>query len=490
MASPLLISGARTQSATCAPALASTARPWATSAVLLLGDTLALMAAGYLGYFLWSQVNNSIGIGFFFQLAPALAVSLVIYASAGLYPAAGIGPVEELRRVTLSITAVCLVSIAAIFFSKDADLYSRGVLLTSWLAAVVLAPLQRALVRALFSSRPWWGVPVLVLGAGDAGRMLAASLGSNPRCGLKPVAYLSDDPETDRRRDDGVEVAGPLSSAAAIATSLRVKQAIIAIPRIEKQQLLDVVERLGAPFTRLIIVPDMFGIATLWISPKDLAGVLGLEVRQNLLMPINRFWKRILDLAIGAALGLLALPLIAVAAFWIKRVSPGPAFYMQEREGWAGSRLRVWKLRTMHVNAEALLLDHLRADPEAQREWRRCFKLKKDPRVIPLIGALLRRSSLDELPQLWSVLKGEMSLVGPRPFPYYHLEQFGPSFRALRRRVLPGLTGLWQVDSRSDGDLRAQETLDTYYIRNWSVWLDLHILARTVHTVVSGKGAC
>lgn len=489
MAAPILISGAEPVVRKAEWALASAARPWATTLVLLTADALALSAAGWLGYFLWSRVNPSIGVQFFYQLAPALAVSLIIYACSGLYPAAGISPVEEFRRLSMGTTAVCLVSIAAVFFSKEAELYSRGVFLTSWLAAVIAVPVCRAWVRAAFSRRGWWGVPVLVMGSGPEGRRLAAGLCSNPKCGLKPVAYLSDD-LAPPCPVEGIPLAGPLRQAEELGRRLRIRQAIVAMPGAGRERLLELVERLGPSFSRLIIVPDMFGLATLWITPKDLSGVLGLEVRQNLLMPVNRLIKRAMDVVFGGILGVLSLPLIVVAVVWIKRASPGPAFFVQHREGHHGARLPVRKLRTMHPNSEALLLEYLRQDAGARSQWQRSFKLKNDPRIIPFIGAFLRRSSLDELPQLWSVLKGEMSLVGPRPFPYYHLEHFDPSFRALRRRVPPGLTGLWQVETRSDGDLAVQQSMDTYYIRNWSVWLDLYILARTVYAVLSGKGAC
>ena len=220
-----------------------------------------------------------------------------------------------------------------------------------------------------------------------------------------------------------------------------------------------------------------------------MGGSLGLEIRQNLLIPFNRWLKRGMDFALAVVLGIAAAPILVVAALWIKVVSRGPAFFYQVRGGEAGRAIRVWKLRTMRSDAETLLSTHLIEFPAAREEWERYFKLKQDPRILPGIGHLLRRTSLDELPQLWNILRGEMSLVGPRPLPEYHLAQFQPDFRNLRARVTPGLTGLWQVSARSNGDLKIQEELDSYYIRNWSPWLDLHILARTVRAVIFSDGA-
>ncbi len=267
----------------------------------------------------------------------------------------------------------------------------------------------------------------------------------------------------------------------------RAQAAILSLADLGKHDIASLLQELNFP--RLIVAPDLAGVASLWVSARDLGGQLGLEIKKNLLLRRNHALKLMMDRALALPLFLISLPVIALAALWIKLSSRGPVFYSQMREGLDGRRIPVWKLRTMRVDGDRLLEQWFETHPEDELHWRHFFKLPHDPRVVPVIGRLLRRTSLDELPQLWSVLTGEMSLVGPRPLPDYHLEQFPSEFRTLRTRVLPGLTGLWQVSVRSDGDVRAQEALDAFYIRNWSPWLDLYILARTVTVVLRGDGA-
>jgi Undecaprenyl-phosphate galactose phosphotransferase WbaP len=463
------------------------ARPVATGLIVAGADTAGLLTAAVLATSLWLLVNPD--AGGYYGLWSTAPLFLIAYAVLGLYPGVGLSPVEELRRLTAANAIVFLALAGAIFLHKDVATFSRGIFVVKWLLSTALVPLARAAARRLFARRSWWGVPILIFGAGRAAHLVIGTLQKRPALGLKPVACLDDGERRHRGNCAGIEIAGPLADAPAIGRAYGIRHALVAMPSLSAKQLLEVLERRAAVFPHVIIVPDLLGMASLWVTARDLGGVLGLELRQNLLVPLNRRLKRALDLALCALFGLAAAPLVALAALWIKRVNPGPAFYAQDREGEGGSTIRVHKLRTMYLDSDALLRERLERDPAARDEWRQHFKLKNDPRLLPVVGSLLRRTSLDELPQLWNVLRGDMSLVGPRPFPFYHLDRFDAEFRRLRGEVPPGLTGLWQVEARSDGNLAVQEKLDTYYIRNWSLWLDAYILARTVKAVLARSGA-
>jgi Undecaprenyl-phosphate galactose phosphotransferase WbaP len=200
-----------------------------------------------------------------------------------------------------------------------------------------------------------------------------------------------------------------------------------------------------------------------------------------------RLVKRAFDL-FAACAGLIVLaPFFAVAGWLIRRTTSGPVFYSQPRRGLNGRVFRAWKFRTMAADAERVLALHLAANPGLKREWERDHKLKRDPRVTA-VGRFLRKTSLDELPQLWNVLRGEMSLVGPRPIVDDEIAKYGAKY-ALYKRVRPGISGLWQVSGRNNTTYEERIGYDEYYVRNWSPWLDLYILGRTVKVVLTGDGA-
>ena len=470
------------------PAPVPLARPRTTSCVLLAADLFAIFTARLLAIAIWHGFHPAIAFPSFLGYGESLGLLGLTYAALGLYAGGGLGTVEELRRAVLGAGFVCAVLTALLFFLQHPQPDSRGLLILAAGLAAAMVPLTRSAVRALFAKRSWWGVPVVVLGAGSTAMALIERLHKHPEIGFKPVACFDDDHQ-EQGECEGVPVYGRLLLAGALAKSLKVRHALVAIPGMAREDLVWLLDDWGAVFTHVILIPNLFGLASLWASARDIGGMLGLEMRQNLLIPFNRWTKRAMDIAGALILGLLALPVLAAAAVWIKLMSRGSVFYCQEREGEKGRGIAVVKLRTMRPDAESVLMHVLSESSEIRAEWECRFKLRKDPRILRGVGKFLRKTSLDELPQLWSVLKGEMSLVGPRPFPRYHLDGFGPRFRTLRGRVKPGLTGLWQVSDRADGDLEVQETLDTYYIRNWSLWLDLYILARTVRAVLCPKGA-
>ncbi len=428
---------------------------------------------------LGSVFTANIALPQYLGVAAALLLIPLVNHQLGLYPGYLLSPVERLRRRTLATLAVFGALIAWDNLVARGVL-SRGVLLATLLFALMLPPLAELVVRTWLIRKEKWGFQVLMLGAGAGGRALAKSLRNEPTAGFRPIAFLDNRPSLWNTLVEGIPVAGPLALASDFEQ--RAVAAIVTLADLPKSDTAQLLHELN--FARVIVVPDLPGVASLWITARELGGSVGFEIKKNLLLRRNLVLKSVMDRAIALPLFLLSLPVIAVAALWIKLSSRGPAFYCQTREG-----LAVWKIRTMHMDGEQILEQWFEANPLERAHWNRHFKLKLDPRVLSGIGTFLRRTSLDELPQLWTILRGRMSLVGPRPLPDYHLDAFDDEFRRLRTRVLPGLTGLWQVSTRSEGAAEVLQAMDTYYIRNWSPWLDLYILARTVTAVIFARGA-
>lgn len=467
-------------------ALTISTRSWPTFATMITSDFLALSLAGVISVYTRLFLEGHYQPSLYWQLYPVLGLFIVAYATVGLYPGVATSPVDEMRWTALSTTLIYLALAATLFLRREGEIYSRGVFVMAWALSVVFVLLGRAIVRILLAPRRWWGYPVMVLGAGKTGEMVVQTLKRRPGIGLKPVLILDDDPQKHGSLY-GVPVVGGVELAPSLARNRKIPYAIVAMPGVPRDRLLYLLEHYGSTFAHLLIIPDLFEFSSLWVEAKDMGGILGLEVRQRLLLPGPRLTKFLIDLTATLIGGLLILPMIVAIAILIKLDSAGPIFYRQTRIGQGGESFRAWKFRTMVTNAEQSLQDYLDKHPELQDAWDKDHKLREDPRVTR-IGRFLRRTSLDELPQLWNILRGEMSLVGPRPIVDEEIPRYGDKF-TVYTKVIPGLTGLWQVSGRNNITYQQRVSLDAYYVRNWSVWLDVYILIRTVWVVVTGEGA-
>lgn len=455
------------------------------AAALMLGDLVTLtIVAGLL------QLGAAIAVS---DTDTNMASLVLVWALAlcgalggfGLYGSDRAEPVDRLRRRTLGnvvAAAVVLVWLAV----DDPASHLWGFVVAGAGLMVLLGYYVEALVRGALLRRDLWTAQTVLYGTMPACLALAHDLALRPELGLKPVAILTDEEgeaplDTPETADLPVITRG---QANIISSGIEVALCASGDLHVEKA---DWLARL--PLRQIFVVHDASTLQVLNPQLRAMGGLLGLELRSAIHMPRNLRLKRVLDLVVAIPLALLALPLVAALALVVKAVDNGPAFYAQPRIGRNGHVFKVYKLRSMYADAEARLAAHLETDSAARQEWERFFKLSNDPRILPRIGQFIRRTSLDELPQLWNVLRGEMSIVGPRPFPAYHNQCFDTAFQALRTSVPPGLTGLWQVTDRSDGDLAVQKRQDSFYIHNWSFWLDFYVLLQTLPAVLHGRGA-
>ena len=411
------------------------------------------------------------------------AALLAAQAWFGLYGSENAEPVDRLRRRTLA-TLVSAVAVAVWLHLTGPSLAFLPELIVGAAVAVVLGYYVEALARGWLLRHGFWTASTVLFGRGAACVALARSLEARPELGLRPVAILSDDGRlAGLHHLAGVPV---ISSEQANVMSPWIEVALCTSGDLRGDSA-SWLARL--PLRQVFMVHEATGLQTLQLRTRSMGGHLGLELRNEIHLPRNLQMKRLVDLAVAIPAAIVSLPMVAMLALAVKLSDGGPAFYAQQRIGRNGRVFDVYKLRSMYIDAEARLADHLASDETARDEWERCCKLSNDPRILPKIGDFIRRSSLDELPQLWNVLRGEMSIVGPRPFPAYHSERFDAEFQALCTSVPPGLTGLWQVTARSDGDLAVQKRQDSFYIRNWSLWLDFHVLLQTLPAILTGRGA-
>jgi Undecaprenyl-phosphate galactose phosphotransferase WbaP len=326
----------------------------------------------------------------------------------------------------------------------------------------------------------------VIFGGGPAGRRVVEALLAEPEIGLKPVVVVdeaSDFPSSIH----GVPVISGFDIGSVLLGWEKSAYAVVPLPQVNSADFLSLIERPDFRFSRVLVIPDLLEFSSLWVSPKSVGGMLGLEVCQQIFDPGRQWAKRFLDLTLVLLGAIVYLPLCVLIALWVKWDSPGPVFYSQRRIGFRGEEFRAWKFRSMIREADHVLHEYLAANPELREEWERDHKLRNDPRLTRA-GRFLRRTSLDELPQLWNVWKGEMSLVGPRPIVDAEVPRYGASFD-LYTQVKGGITGLWQVSGRTDTTYEQRVQLDRFYVRNWSVWLDLCILFRTIGIVFLRRGA-
>jgi Undecaprenyl-phosphate galactose phosphotransferase WbaP len=442
------------------------------SVALVLADLVSLLVAFGLAGLFRVLILGKVPLSQSFSSWPALVFFFLAFAMRGLYPAVGLSPVDELRLTTSTASLVFLILLAGTFLFKTTETYSRVILTVAWFLSLILIQGNRWLLRIV--SRAYWGEPIAVFGDGPITKQIIHFLLSNYQLGMRPARIFQ-----------GVLLPGQEERKELKAKGIR--SALLVTPEVAEEVKDSVVNDGYFRFRRIILISALGGVGSLGVVTHDLEGILGMEVRQNLLNYWQRGLKRGLEMILAILLSVLVSPLLLCICIAITLEGKGGIIYKQVRVGRGGREFTVWKFRTMIPDADQTLQDCLESDPQLQKEWISNQKMKSDPRLTR-VGKLLREWSMDELPQLINVLRGEMSLVGPRPFMSDQAHFYGKVLE-LYYRVRPGMTGMWQVSGRNKTTFAERVRLDEYYIRNWSIWLDIYILLRTVWVVIRRKGA-
>ena len=392
----------------------------------------------------------------------------------------------ELKEILRTLVIFAVIEIAVIAFTTWT--YSRSLWMVTWLFVMILVPVSRMATKKILNTLGYWQRDTWVIGSGENAYEAYKAISSERNLGLNIVGFIAS--EGGKSAGDNIDGINVLSNDINWLTAIDKKTQFIVAVESNQSEMRNTWLRnfMIKGFRYVSVIPTLRGMP---LDSTDMSFIFSHEVmifrvQQNLAKWSSRILKRLFDIAGSITIIIVLSPILFYISRKVKK-DGGPAIYGHERIGKDGKSFKCLKFRSMVINSKEVLTALLESDPESKKEWDETFKLKNDPRITK-IGGVLRRTSLDELPQLFNVLKGEMSLVGPRPIITAELERYNDEvdYYLLSK---PGMTGLWQVSGRNDVDYETRVYLDAWYVKNWSMWNDIAILFKTIGVVLKKDGA-
>ncbi len=409
----------------------------------------------------------------------ALVLWGVVFLFTSVYdPKRNVRVVDELQLVILA-TLFSAVVFAGLFYLTKSNI-SRGLFLIFVLLDLILLISWRIVLRTFMRRRPGEIQKILIIGAGETGNRICQTIRAHDPTRLRPIGFLDDNPDV---APADLPLLGSTYNIRQVVEAQRPQHIVIALPLHASQRVVELAQSVADLPVKVHIIPDYFKVALYQAQVEVFGGIPMVNLREPALNDVQRMIKRIFDIVVSGGGLLVISPLLLTVALAIKLDSEGPVFFKQNRVGENGRFFKMLKFRSMVVNAE-----QLQSTVNVTTDAGQVLHKKADDPRITRVGRFIRRTSIDELPQLLNIFWGDMSLVGPRPELPWLVEAYEPWQRA-RFAVPQGLTGWWQVNGRSDKPMHLHTEEDLFYIRNYSLWLDLYILLKTPLVVLRGKGA-
>jgi len=449
-----------------------------------------------LGLFVATWLRIFLPFGGVYQLDRAILPTLVyplaiiswcasLFVAEAYHPQKVLRAIDEFFRILLASILATLILAGALYLTYRE--VSRFQFVYFYLSTTFLILVYRGLIRVYYrllgKGRREDSENILILGAGELGLRLAKTILDRSRWGLNLTGFLDDDPEKQGWKPEGLEgtpVLGRINDLQDVIQEKEVDEIYIALPARAYKQMQSVVSKLRSEAVNIKIVPDYFSLALVHARPEVLGGLPVIGLRDPVIEGAPRLVKRVFDLVLSVLILFLIWPFMFIIAIWIRLGSPGPVLFKQKRVGESGKIFTMYKFRTMVSDAEDRQEEVTRYDDDGNI----IHKRPDDPRVTKM-GRFLRRTSLDEIPQLFNVLKAEMSLVGPRPELPWLVDKYEP-WQRKRFAVPQGLTGWWQVNKREEELMHLSTEDDLYYVYNYSLWLDIKILFMTIPALFRG----